>query len=129
MSLFTATPAAPDDAVRALVEHIAAHPDDDLSTAALAARAGVTPHRLTRLFTEQLGRAPGRYVRQARTEAAAHVLASTTLPMAGVAARCGRGSSLRLRQRRDAAASVHGAVRDRPVRLPGGDAPGLRRPG
>ncbi|MEU9095644.1 hypothetical protein ACIOEW_40075 [Streptomyces sp. NPDC087901] len=28
MSLFTATPAAPDDAVRALVEHIAIHPDD-----------------------------------------------------------------------------------------------------
>ncbi|USQ85872.1 helix-turn-helix domain-containing protein [Streptomyces phaeoluteigriseus] len=98
MSLFTAAPAAPDDAVRALVEHIAAHPDDDLSTAALAARAGVTPRRLTRLFTEQLGRAPGRYVRQARTEAAAHVLASTTLPMAGVAARCGFGSAEMPRQ-------------------------------
>ncbi|MGW6982427.1 hypothetical protein ACWGE1_23810 [Streptomyces sp. NPDC054932] len=42
MSLLTATPAAPDGAVRALVEHIATHPDDDLSTAALAARAGVT---------------------------------------------------------------------------------------
>ncbi|MDX3573396.1 helix-turn-helix domain-containing protein [Streptomyces sp. ID05-47C] len=91
-------PAAPDDAVRALVEHIATHPDDDLSTAALAARAGVTPRRLTRLSTEQLGRAPGRYVRQARTEAAAHVLASTTLPMAGVAARCGLGSAETLRQ-------------------------------
>lgn len=98
MSLFTAAPAAPDDAVLALVEHIAAHPDDGLSTAALAARAGVTPRRLTRLFTEQLGRAPGRYVRQARTEAAAHVLASTTLPMAGVAARCGFGSAETLRR-------------------------------
>ncbi|MFF9839195.1 GlxA family transcriptional regulator [Streptomyces sp. NPDC013740] len=98
MSLFTATPPAPDDAVRALVEHIAAHPDDDLSTAALAARAGVTPRHLTRLFTQQLGQAPGRYVRHARTEAAAHMLASTTLPMAGVAARCGFGSAEALRQ-------------------------------
>ncbi|WP_229891847.1 GlxA family transcriptional regulator [Streptomyces lavendofoliae] len=98
MSLFTATPSAPDDGVRALVEHIAAHPDDDLTTATLAARAGVTPRHLTRLFTEQLGRAPGRYVRQARTEAAAHVLASTTLPMTSVAARCGFGSAEALRQ-------------------------------
>ncbi|MGJ7416070.1 GlxA family transcriptional regulator [Streptomyces cinereoruber] len=98
MSLFTATPSVPDVGVRMLVEHIAAHPDDDLSTAALAARAGVTPRHLTRLFTEQLGRAPGRYVRQARTEAAAHVLASTTLPMASVAARCGFGSTEALRQ-------------------------------
>ncbi|MCG7205192.1 helix-turn-helix domain-containing protein [Streptomyces arenae] len=44
------------------------------------------------------GAGPGRYVRQVRTEAAAHVLASTTLPMAGVAARCGFGSAETLRQ-------------------------------
>ncbi|MFB7864553.1 GlxA family transcriptional regulator [Streptomyces sp. NPDC056069] len=98
VSLFTAIPSAPDDGVRALGEHIAAHPDHDLSTATPATRAGMTPRHLTRLFTEHLGRAPGRYVRQARTEAAAHLLASTTLPMTGVAARCGFGSAEALRQ-------------------------------
>ncbi|RST04382.1 GlxA family transcriptional regulator [Streptomyces sp. WAC07149] len=98
MSLFTATPPARDDVVRALVEHIAAHPEQDLGTAALAARAGVTPRHLTRLFTQQLGLAPGRYVRRTRTEAAAQLLASTALPMERVAARCGFGSAEALRQ-------------------------------
>ncbi|MEU2390394.1 DJ-1/PfpI family protein [Streptomyces sp. NPDC007369] len=98
MSLFTAAPPPRDDLVREIVLHIGAHPDHDLSTAALAARAGVTPRHLTRLFTEHLGRAPGRYVRQARTEAAAHLLVSTTLPMESVAARCGFGTAESLRQ-------------------------------
>ncbi|WP_030963669.1 GlxA family transcriptional regulator [Streptomyces sp. NRRL S-378] len=98
MSLFTAAAPARDDVVRALVEHIAAHPDDDLRAAALAARAGMTVRHLNRLFTQQVGRAPGRYVRQARTEAAAQLLASTTLPMSSVAKRCGFGSAEALRQ-------------------------------
>ncbi|MEV4946470.1 GlxA family transcriptional regulator [Streptomyces sp. NPDC053755] len=98
MSLFTAAPPPRNDLVRALVEHITAHPDHDLSIEALAARAGVTPRHLTRLFTEHLGQAPGRYVRQARTEAAAQLLVSTTLPVTGVAARCGFGTAESLRQ-------------------------------
>ncbi|GAA1504451.1 DJ-1/PfpI family protein [Streptomyces albidochromogenes] len=98
MSLFTAAPPPRDDLVRELVAHITAHPDHDLGTAALAARAGVTPRHLTRLFTEHVGLAPARFVRRARTEAAAQLLASTTLPMAGVAARCGFGSAEALRQ-------------------------------
>ncbi|MFF5448684.1 GlxA family transcriptional regulator [Streptomyces sp. NPDC012888] len=97
MSLFTAAPPPRDGLVRELVGHISAHPDHDLGTAALAARAGVTPRHLTRLFTEQLGMAPGRYVRRARTEAAAQLLVSTALPVAGVAARCGFGSAESLR--------------------------------
>ncbi|MFF8274894.1 GlxA family transcriptional regulator [Streptomyces lateritius] len=98
MSLFTAAPPPRNDLVRELVDHIAAHPDQDLDTATLAARAGVTPRHLTRLFTEHLGQAPGRFVRQARTEAAAHLLVSTALPMTGVAARCGFGTAESLRQ-------------------------------
>ncbi|MET9320237.1 helix-turn-helix domain-containing protein [Streptomyces sp. NPDC003038] len=98
MSLFTAAPPPRNDLVRELVAHIAAHPDHDLGTAALAARAGVTPRHLTRLFTEHLGQAPGRYVRRARTEAAAQLLVSTTLPVESVAARCGFGTAESLRQ-------------------------------
>ncbi|MGW7437607.1 GlxA family transcriptional regulator [Streptomyces sp. NPDC054849] len=98
MSLFTAAPPPRDDVVRRLVEYIAEHPDHDLSAGALAARAGVTPRHLNRLFLEHLGLPPGRYVRRARTEAAAHLLASTTLPLPGVAARCGFGSAETLRQ-------------------------------
>ncbi|MEU7280046.1 GlxA family transcriptional regulator [Streptomyces sp. NPDC045431] len=98
MSLFTAAPPPRDDLVRRLVDHITGHLDGDLSTVALAALAGVTPRHLTRLFLEHLGQTPGRFVRQARTEAAAHLLASTTLPLASVAARCGFGSAETLRQ-------------------------------
>ncbi|MET9432180.1 helix-turn-helix domain-containing protein [Streptomyces sp. NPDC003036] len=98
MSMFTAAPPPRDALVRRLVDHIAGHPDGDLGTVALAALAGVTPRHLTRLFLEHLGQTPGRFVRQARTEAAAHLLASTTLPLASVAAKCGFGSAETLRQ-------------------------------
>ncbi|MEU7038293.1 DJ-1/PfpI family protein [Streptomyces sp. NPDC046237] len=98
MSLFTAAPAPRDELLKRIVEHIAAHPDADLSTRALAARAGVTPRHLSRLFTDHLGQAPGRYVRLARTEAAAQLIASTPLPMTAIATRCGFGSPEALRQ-------------------------------
>ncbi|MEU9146712.1 GlxA family transcriptional regulator [Streptomyces sp. NPDC048349] len=98
MSLFTAAPPPRNDIVRDLVQHIAAHPDHDLGTPALAARAGVTPRHLTRLFTEHLGQPPGHYVRRARTEAAAQLLQATTLPVARVATRCGFGTAESLRQ-------------------------------
>ncbi len=98
MSLFTSAPVPRDGLVRGLVEHIAAHPAADLSATALAARAGVTPRHLTRLFNEQLGRAPARYVRYARAEAAAQLLASTELPLEAVADRCGFGSAEAMRQ-------------------------------
>ncbi|MFD9518200.1 helix-turn-helix domain-containing protein [Streptomyces sp. NPDC059979] len=58
----------------------------------------MTPRHLTRLFTERLGQPPGRYVRQARTEAAAQLLQATTLPVARVATRCGFGTAEALRQ-------------------------------
>ncbi|WSC74136.1 DJ-1/PfpI family protein [Streptomyces sp. NBC_00121] len=98
MSLFTTAPALKNDMVRQLIEHITSHLDHDLNAAALTARAGVTPRHLTRLFLEHVGQPPARFIRQARTEAAAHLLASTALPLAGVAKRCGFGSTETLRQ-------------------------------
>ncbi|WP_018654426.1 DJ-1/PfpI family protein [Actinomadura flavalba] len=98
LSMFTAAPAPRDDTIRTLLDHIAAHPADDLGTEALAARAAVTVRHLTRLFTLHLGRTPGQVVRAARVEAAAHLLRSTTLPVATVAARCGFASAESLRQ-------------------------------
>lgn len=98
MSMFTATPAPTDVTVRRVVDHISGHLADDLGATALAALAGVSERHLTRLFLDQLGRTPGRFVRDARTEAAAHLLDSTTLPVAGVAARCGFRTAETLRQ-------------------------------
>ncbi|MFF8833274.1 GlxA family transcriptional regulator [Streptomyces sp. NPDC015131] len=98
MSMFTDAPPPRDALVRRLVEHIARCPDGDLSTGALARLAGVTPRHLGRLFLDHLGQTPGRFVRRARTEAAAHLLVTTALPLARIATRCGFGSAESLRQ-------------------------------
>jgi transcriptional regulator GlxA family with amidase domain len=98
MSIFTAAPTTDNTVLRRLVDHIKTHLDHDLSTATLADLAGVSLRHLTRLFVQYLGVTPGRFVRQARTEAAAHLLVTTSLTTSGVAARCGFGSGEALRQ-------------------------------
>jgi transcriptional regulator GlxA family with amidase domain len=98
MSMFTAAPTAPDSLVQATIDHIAGHLADDLSTSALAERAGVSERHLTRLFLREVEVSPGRFVRRARTEAAAHLLTTTDLTMEAVASRCGFGTPETLRQ-------------------------------
>ncbi|WP_327069959.1 GlxA family transcriptional regulator [Kitasatospora sp. NBC_01302] len=84
--------------LRQVVRHIAGQLDADLSTAALAARSGVSERHLSRLFLDELGEPPARYVRAARTEAAATLLTSTALPLTAIARRCGFRSTETLRQ-------------------------------
>jgi transcriptional regulator GlxA family with amidase domain len=98
MSMFIAADPPEHNLVRQVTDHITGHLAGDLTAATLATRAGVSERHLTRLFLEHLGQTPGRYVRQARTEAAAHLLATTSLPVASVANRCGFGSAETLRQ-------------------------------
>ncbi|MBV2361973.1 GlxA family transcriptional regulator [Streptomonospora nanhaiensis] len=97
ISMFTAPAPAGPDVVRRVTDHVTANIGGDLTTEALAAVAGVSPRHLTRLFLGHLGQPPGRYVRRARAEAAAHLLATTALPVRRVAARCGFGSAEALR--------------------------------
>jgi transcriptional regulator GlxA family with amidase domain len=98
ISVFLAGPPPGDRLVRDLAGHIAGHLSEDLTPAALAARAGISTRHLTRLFTTHLGTTPARAVRLARTEAAAHLVRSSGLPLAAVARRCGFGSAETLRQ-------------------------------
>jgi transcriptional regulator GlxA family with amidase domain len=98
MSMFTAARVARNSLVQDTVDHVVGHLGDDLSTAALAERAGVSERHLTRLFLKEIERTPGRFVRRARTEAAAHLLTSTDLTMEAVATRCGFGTPETLRQ-------------------------------
>lgn len=97
MSMFTAAPPPDHEAVRRVVDHVNANLSGDISTAALAGVAGVSPRHLTRLFLTHVGQTPGRFVRQVRTAAAAHLLVTTSLPLPSVAARCGLGSAETLR--------------------------------
>lgn len=98
MSVFTAAPASSNDLVRRTVEYVGSNLAEDLSGPVLAARVGVSERHLSRLFVQELDQTPGRYVRLARTEAAAHLLTSTTLTIEAVAQRCGYGTAESLRQ-------------------------------
>lgn len=98
MSMFTAPPAAGHSLVQDTVSHVAGHLAEDLSAGALARRAGVSERHLSRLFLREVGATPGRYVRRARTEAAAHLLTGTDLTVEAVASRCGFGTVETLRQ-------------------------------
>ncbi|NUT33084.1 MAG: helix-turn-helix domain-containing protein [Hamadaea sp.] len=97
-SMFLARASTDDLVVRRTTNHIVSHLDGDLGTATLARRAGVSERHLSRLFLAQVGETPAQYVRRTRTEAAAHLLRSTALPLAAVARRSGFGSTESLRQ-------------------------------
>ncbi|GAB3239464.1 DJ-1/PfpI family protein [Kineosporia babensis] len=98
MSIFTAAPAPQHGLVRRVTEHVQVDLAADLSLEALAGLAGVSPRHLTRLFLQEVGEAPGRYVRRARTSAAANLLETTTLPLPAIANRCGLGTAENLRK-------------------------------
>ena len=98
MSMYVAAPAPDHPVLRDLVGLIGQTPAAELGVTALATRAGMSERHLTRLFHTHLGQTPAKYVRTARTEAAAALIAASTLPLARVATRCGFGSAEALRQ-------------------------------
>lgn len=79
-------------------EAIEAAPGDAHSIAGLARRAAMSPRHFTRVFTEEVGEAPGAYVERIRVEAARRQLEETDDPVTVIAARCGFGSSETLRR-------------------------------
>lgn len=97
-SMFLARSSSDDVIVRRTTNHIVSHPADDLGAARLARLAGVSERHLSRLFLTYPQQTPAQYVRRVRTEAAAHLLTSTTLPLSAVAKRSGIGSTESLRQ-------------------------------
>ncbi len=98
MSIFTASP-RPDHAIlRTVIDHVSAHPERDLTAAALADIASVSPRHLNRLFHEHLGETPGTAVRRIRLELAAGLASTTDLPFSQIARRCGFKSAETLRQ-------------------------------
>jgi transcriptional regulator GlxA family with amidase domain len=98
MSMFTALPPVANTVVQDAIAYACSHLDQELTTATLAGRARVSERHLSRLFLRELGVTPGRFVRRARTEAAAHLLAGTDLTVEAVARRCGFGTTEALRQ-------------------------------
>jgi transcriptional regulator GlxA family with amidase domain len=97
MSMFLSPRTGDDLVVRRTTDHIVSHLDQDLSTPTLARLAGVSERHLSRLFLTAVGETPAQYVRRVRTEAAAHLLTATQLPLTAVTRRCGFGSTESLR--------------------------------
>ncbi|MGE8498129.1 MAG: GlxA family transcriptional regulator [Pseudomonas sp.] len=81
-----------------LLEWIPAHLGNDLSLEALATQACMTPRTLSRVFTQELGMAPGRYVERVRLEAARNLLQGAQASIATVARLTGFGHPENLRR-------------------------------
>ncbi len=84
--------------VRGVLDSITADPAGDHSLSALAGRAGVSERHLTRLFNDEVGTTPGRFVEKVRVEAAQHLLEATTGPLDVIARRTGLGTAETLRR-------------------------------
>ncbi|MBX7435384.1 helix-turn-helix domain-containing protein [Mycobacterium sp. Y57] len=84
--------------VRDVQQAIEAEPGAAHSISDLARRASMSPRHFTRVFTHQVGEAPGAYVERVRTEAARRQLEETDDTVTAIAARCGFGSAETLRR-------------------------------
>ncbi len=84
--------------IRAVQEAIESDPGGAHAIADLARRAAMSPRHFTRLFTEEVGEAPGAYVERIRTDAARRQLEETDDTVTVIAARCGFGTSETMRR-------------------------------
>ncbi len=90
-----ATVAAP---VRQILDAIVADPAADHRLITLAKRAAISERHLRRVFADQTGTTPARFVERIRVEAAREQLEGTTTPVDAVAASCGFGSAETMRR-------------------------------
>lgn len=90
-------PLPPTPVLHAIQEAVAADPAGDHSVPRLAARAGVSPRHLTRLFRDELGTTPAKYVELVRLDAAKSLL-DVGHPVTLAAGQAGFGSPESLRR-------------------------------
>lgn len=91
-------PRAKREPIRTVQEAIEGEPGGPHSVPELARRAAMSPRHFTRVFTEEIGEAPGAYVERMRTEAARRQLTETDDTVTVIAARCGFGTSETMRR-------------------------------
>lgn len=91
-------PRAKRHSIRAVQEAIEAEPGGEHSIDELARRAAMSPRHFTRLFTAEVGEAPGQYVERIRTEAARRQLEETDDTVVAIATRCGFGTAETMRR-------------------------------
>jgi len=84
--------------IRQVQEAIEAEPGGPHSIDDLARRAAMSTRHFTRVFTDEVGEAPGQYVERIRTEAARRQLEETEDTVVAIAARCGFGTAETMRR-------------------------------
>jgi transcriptional regulator GlxA family with amidase domain len=87
-----------DSVVRAAMDSITADPHADHSLRVLAARTGVSPRHLSRLFLAETGYTPSHFVDRTRLEAACAMLIGGRSSLDQIAQRTGIGSDESLRR-------------------------------
>ena len=91
-------PRAERSTIRAVQTLIESAPEGDHRLPALAAAAAMSVRHFARVFTEEVGETPARFVEQARLQSARHELETTTDTLDRIAARCGFGTAETLRR-------------------------------
>jgi transcriptional regulator GlxA family with amidase domain len=91
-------PRAKRSGIREVQEAIEAEPGGSHTIGELARRATMSPRHFTRVFTDEVGEAPGHYVERIRTEAARRQLEETDDTVVAIAARCGFGTAETMRR-------------------------------
>ncbi len=91
-------PRATRSAVRATQDYIDTHPAEDHRLDLLAARAAMSSRHFSRVFSDQVGETPARYVERVRVEAARVDLELTASSLDRIATNCGLGTAESLRR-------------------------------
>jgi transcriptional regulator GlxA family with amidase domain len=81
-----------------VTEWIVDHLDDDLGVESLAERAAMSPRNFARVFVEELGMTPAKFVEKARVDQARRDLEDSDLTLEEIAAASGFGSGERMRR-------------------------------
>ncbi|MBO0679185.1 GlxA family transcriptional regulator [Mycolicibacterium sp. S2-37] len=92
------TPRARRAPIRDVQEAVESEPGGNHSIAEMAERAAMSPRHFTRVFTCEVGEAPGGYVERVRIEAARRQLEQSDDTVSVIAARCGFGTPETLRR-------------------------------
>jgi transcriptional regulator GlxA family with amidase domain len=91
-------PRAKREPIRIVQEAVEGEPGGAHSVPDLARRAAMSPRHFTRVFTDEVGEAPGAYVERVRTEAARRQLTETDDTVTVIAGRCGFGTAETMRR-------------------------------
>lgn len=96
--------------IRAVQTHVIEHPQHDHRVTVLARRAGLSTRHFVRLFTQQTGEPPARYVQRIRIERARQLLEESDDGLDRIAARSGFGTTETMRRSFQRAMSVSPAA-------------------